>query len=434
MTRVRLDLAIRRGLDVSGDAACDPATSVTAEAAPARRPRALLNVKGWVKRLARGLRPAVGRLMTYVLAPAILRLDQATEARRALSDRLEALHSVIAVAEARQERRLAVIEQTVAEAQVQASRSLAVIEQTVAEAQVQASRRFSEIETRLVDLPGLFGPRFDELEIKIRPLVDYDPGHVAVRLREGYVVAPRNDPRFVTMLVNATSEGLEPGTRRVLSALIQPGMTVADVGANIGLLTMVCAHATGPAGRVLAFEPEPAMQVALAETLRLNGLSWVSLRAEAAGRTAGSAAFHVSPVPGHSSLYPLPEEEIPHSQSIEVTTVRLDDVLASDVKLDVIKIDVEGAELDVVEGARRLIEANHDIAIVAEFGPSHLTRLGIDPEAWFEAFNALGFRPHAIAEPSGLTRPIGLDDVRAMASVNIAFVRPGGRAEERLPR
>ena len=416
MTRVRLDLAIWRGLDAADDAACDLEPPVTAEAASTARPRALLNVKGWVKRLARGLRPAVGRLMTYVLAPAILRLDQATEARRALADRLEALHSVIAVAEARQERRLA------------------VIEQTVAEAQVQARRRFSEIETRLVDLPGLFGPRFDELEIKIRPLVDYDPGHVAVRLREGYVVAPRNDPRFVTMLVNATSEGLEPGTRRVLSALIQPGMTVADVGANIGLLTMVCAHATGPAGRVLAFEPEPAMQVALAETLRLNGLSWVSLRAEAAGRTTGTAAFHVSPVPGHSSLYPLPAEEVAHSQSIEVTTVRLDDVLAPDVQLDVIKIDVEGAELDVVEGARRLIEANRDIAIVAEFGPSHLARLGIDPEAWFAAFDALGFRPHAIAEPSGLTRPIGLDDVRAMASVNIAFVRPGGRAEERLPR
>ena len=274
--------------------------------------------------------------------------------------------------------------------------------------------------------------RCDELEIKVRPMIPFDDESWAVRLMDGYVMISRAEPTFLVMVANAGSGGLEPGTRRVLRSLIEPGMAVADVGANVGLLTLACALAAGPTGRVHAFEPEAGPRSQLAKTVKLNGLHWVEIRDCALGAKSERRLFHVSPVIGHSSLYPLPQAEVAEGRDETISVMALDDVLPRGSALDVIKIDVEGAELDVLAGMGRLLEENPDIAVVAEFGPSHLRRVGIDPVAWFDAFAAQGFETWAIDEPSGVCRPVRPEDVADVESINLAFVRPGGKARARL--
>lgn len=283
----------------------------------------------------------------------------------------------------------------------------------------------------LARLPGLFGPRFDELEIKARPLIHYDGESTAIRMRDGYVLAPTALPTFVTMLANATSRGLEPGTGEVLRRLVQPGMVVADVGANIGLLTLVLAWAAGPTGKVIAFEPEAVPRSNLEKMKYLNGLSWVEVRDQAVGEKPGRLTFHVSDIIGHSSLYALPDTE--GSREIQVEVVRLDDV-APAKRMDVVKIDVEGAELDVLAGMKGLIAKNPDLAIVAEFGPEHLKRVGQTPAQWFKAFADAGFKAYLIDEASGAAEPTSAKAAAKVVSANIAFVRAGGDAERRLLR
>ena len=283
------------------------------------------------------------------------------------------------------------------------------------------------------DLPGLMGPRFDELDIKVRPLIEFDETSYAVRLRDGYAMVPRQEQIFAVMVANASSGGLEPGTRRVLTALIRPGMGVADVGANVGLLTLSCAVAAGPSGHVYAFEPEPGPRAQLEKTLKLNGLSWVKVFDLAAGARTEQRTFHISPVIGHSSLYELPQED-GAGRDITVEVTRLDDVIGPGQRLDVVKIDVEGAELDVLAGMERLVAENPDLAIVAEYGPSHLERVGLTPKAWFEAFQAAGFEAYAIEEPTGVCRRVSAPDLADVASINLAFVRPKGAARARLPQ
>lgn len=283
--------------------------------------------------------------------------------------------------------------------------------------------------THLETLPALFGPRFDELEIKQRPLITYDDESMAIRMRDGYVMAPRHLPTFVTMLANATSRGLEPGTGDVLRRLIQPGMVVADVGANIGLLTLVMAWATGPGGRVIAFEPEAVPRSNLEKMKHLNGLSWVEVRDQAVGESAGRLTFHVSDIIGHSSLYALPDAE--EARTVEVEVVRLDDVAPAQ-RLDVVKIDVEGAELDVLAGMKGVIAKNPDLAIVAEFGPEHLKRVGQTPAQWFKAFGDAGFTPYMIDETRGDCVKTNAKAAAKVVSANIAFVRAGGDAQKRL--
>lgn len=275
--------------------------------------------------------------------------------------------------------------------------------------------------------------RCDELEVKVRPIVPFDDDSWAIRLAEGYAMVPRSAPNFAVMVANAGSGGLEPGARQVLKALIEPGMVAADVGANVGLLTLACAFAVGPAGKVHAFEPEAGPRSQLAKTVTLNGLSWVEIHDCALGARSETRPFHVSPIIGHSSLYPLPAAETAGGRDERVQVRALDEVLGPESALDVVKIDVEGAELDVLAGMTGLLEANPDIAIVAEFGPSHLERVGIAPETWFAAFGACGFEAWAIDEPTGACRRVDPEDLAEVESVNLAFVRPLGAARGRLP-
>lgn len=346
---------------------------------------------------------------------------------------LTPLQSSLAEIEASQARLTDLIHQTAAQSrheQEDLQRALVRLEARLGQQLSVMRGQLEDAKAGLAALPPLIGPRFDELEIKVRPLIAFDDESYAVRLADGYLMTPQSEPTFTVMLANAPSGGLEAGTRRVLRALIEPGMAVADVGANVGLLTLACARATGPSGHVHAFEPEAGPRRQLEKTRALNGLSWVTLHASAVGETPARRIFHVSPIIGHSSLYPLPDGERSAARDIEVEVVALDSL----PQLDVVKIDVEGAELEVLAGMTRQIAGNPNLAIIAEFGPSHLERLGIAPSDWWAAFQRHDFAPYAIAEPGGACAPASLEAVLREMSTNLVFVRPGSQAERRLPR
>ncbi|MDB5457497.1 MAG: methyltransferase [Caulobacter sp.] len=363
------------------------------------------------------LRPIADYARRYLQAPVTHRLDQ-------VEQHLGGIESV----EDLLTQRISQLQSALEAARVQADHRHDALIQQIQATQASAAGAHHAIG----ELGGALGPRLDELEIKLRPLVPYDDDSWAVRMGDGYVLVARAERLFTMMLVDATTGGLEPGTRQVLKRLVRPGMSVADVGANIGLLTLVMARGTGADGRVYSFEPEAGPRAQLSKMKALNGLAWVDIRPVAVGREAGRLTFHVSDVIGHSSLYALPEDEERRATLIEVEVVRLDDALGADARLDLVKIDVEGAELDVLAGMAGLLAANPDIAVIAEYGPSHLARVGLTPTDWFAAFAAHGLAPYAIAEPSGRCAPCDPDALAGIDSLNIAFVRPGGQAQRRL--
>ncbi|ATC23957.1 FkbM family methyltransferase [Caulobacter vibrioides] len=432
MRPARLDLAIsaamrtNRAPQPEGDADQPPAPSTPPAGPPPRRRF------GFARRLlAPVLSPVAHYARQYLQASVEHELRQTQGQLHALSAELNAAQARI---DHNRELMHLMLQQQQASAVAMQSvlAQLARIEGHSARAEdhgIRIEGLSRKLDGDIAGLPGVFGPRFDELEIKQRPLIAYDEESMAIRMRDGYVLAPRNLPTFVTMLANATSRGLEPGTGDVLRRLVQPGMVVADVGANIGLLTLVMAWATGPGGRVIAFEPEAIPRSNLEKMRHLNGLSWVEVRDQAVGERAGRLTFHVSDIIGHSSLYALPDAE--EARTVEVEVVRLDDV-APAKRLDVVKIDVEGAELDVLAGMKGVIAKNPDLAIIAEFGPEHLARVGQTPVQWFKAFGDAGFKAYMINETSGDCEPTSAKAAATVVSANIAFVRAGGDAEMRL--
>ena len=398
MRPARLDLSISNAMQGPG-APAEPAAPENSAAAGLPPPGGAL---GALKRL---IKAPAALARAFLIGPAVARVDGMTQQLAAVQNHLQAI-----------------------------TRDMQMMSADAEVRHAETARLLERQAVRLDTIWSSLGGRFDELEYKVRPLLPFDDTAWGVRLGDGYVLIPRGEPLLLGMAADATSGGFEPGTRRVLKALIEPGMRVADVGANIGLLTMACARATGPGGQVFSFEPEDTYRALLAKTLQLNGLSWVDLQGRAAGRRNERASFHVSTIPGHSSLYALPDDETPATGPTSVEVVRLDDAIGPDHRLDVVKIDVEGAELDVLAGMEQILAASPDLAIVAEYGPTHLARVGLTPEAWLGAFETAGFAPYAIAEPQGACRPVKLADLAGVVSINLAFVKPGGRAAGRLPR
>jgi FkbM family methyltransferase len=135
-----------------------------------------------------------------------------------------------------------------------------------------------------------------------------------------------------------------------------------DVGAHVGLYT-VAAAIQGP-GCVLAFEPNPSARVQLAGNVALNGLRNVLVVPRAAGDAPGSAHLHVprTPDPSFSSLAAGRFDE-GEPIEVEVTTVDAE-VEAAGLRPSVVKIDVEGGELAVVDGMRRTLQRDRPVLLV----------------------------------------------------------------------
>lgn len=286
----------------------------------------------------------------------------------------------------------------------------------------QLSRDQSRQLQNALELLQLLHTKADDLGLRSRGLVQIDAGTFALRTYDGFVFIPRTDNLLLLMLLDAGPAGLEPGTRHVLAKLLQPGMTFVDVGAHIGLLTLAGARAVGRTGKVLALEPAPAAFDALTQAILVNGLAdIVEARRRAIGAGQEHRTFYVRRILGHSSLTPsdLPAESSVDQLSVDVSP--LDDLLTPGERVDLVKIDVEGAELAVLTGMKRIIAENPGLGIIAEFGPSHLRTAKIEPEFWFASFRNSGFEPLVIDELSGKCRVADLRELRDVDSVNILF-------------
>jgi FkbM family methyltransferase len=277
---------------------------------------------------------------------------------------------------------------------------------------------------------GFLHQKADDAVVKSRPVVHLQDAY-AVPLRDGYLFIPEQDEGLLLMYTGAGPDGLEPGTRRILQMITPPKGCAIDVGASVGLHTLALARSVGAGGRLFAFEAEPRLERHLRRTLSANGLHQVSLHMLAAGDKNSKATFHVAKTIGHSSLYAL-ESDDQEREAVEVEIRRLDDVIAKDVLVDVIKIDVEGAELDVLKGAEQILQRSPECAIVAELGPSHLKRIGTPLEDWLGAFTQQGFQAFSIEEPFGNVTPADVEWLARQHSVNMLFVKAGSFARAAL--
>jgi FkbM family methyltransferase len=160
------------------------------------------------------------------------------------------------------------------------------------------------------------------------------------------------NPRTGRMMLEG---GGEPEVQAALVEHLAEGMTVFDVGANIGFFSLLAARLVGPTGCVVAFEADPEIAARLRENAARNEYSWIVVEQQAVREARGESLFlrgdpAVSPDRG---LGRVVAEEMPGT--IRVAGISLDDYAGREAYPDFVKCDVEGAEVEVFRGAEHLL-------------------------------------------------------------------------------
>lgn len=158
----------------------------------------------------------------------------------------------------------------------------------------------------------------------------------------------------------------ETATDTLLTNYAKPGMTVIDIGANVGYYTVRLGDVVGPTGRLYAFEPNPELYPYLLENTKINGFSGhvtvfnCGLGEKEVNLNLNFGTNHL----GGGSI--VKKQSATFDRSVEVSVKRLDDVLGEVEAVDLIKLDVEGFEPQVLRGAEAIISRSPDAAFLIE--------------------------------------------------------------------
>jgi len=145
----------------------------------------------------------------------------------------------------------------------------------------------------------------------------------------------------------------EPCTTALFKKLVKEGMTVVDIGANIGYFTLLAASLAGEKGKVFAFEPEPRNYALLVRNTELNGFKNVIPLQMAVSNETGKVKLFLAKDPSAHSIFRVAgvQRQEYSPKYIVVDAVSLDEFFKDkDCTVDIIKMDAEGAEMIILEG------------------------------------------------------------------------------------
>ena len=226
--------------------------------------------------------------------------------------------------------------------------------------------------------------------------------HYALTLQSRGAGLPRVLPggEVIRVLPQYEYLGWNPDEYRAFREAVRPGMVALDVGANVGAYSTLLGLWVGASGAVFAFEPAPSVFDGLVRHIEINGLiGIVRPIAAAVGGLSTTAPFLVADSAGESRLAassPQPPASGLHTISVQVTTI--DEFCAREhLAPDFIKIDVEGAELSALRGARETIRARRGhLALFVEMHPSIWPALGLSREDLVAELRAQSLEAHPL--------------------------------------
>lgn len=200
----------------------------------------------------------------------------------------------------------------------------------------------------------------------------------------------------------------EPQTQQSIKKFVKPGMTVVDIGANIGYLTILMAKIVGPAGKVYAVEPGRDNLACLHKNIELNGVTNVKVLSVAAGAERQSRNLYLRKA---GTLHSLHENDQAVVETMPVQVSPLDE-LVQEKPIDFVKIDVEGGEIEVLKGMSKILQFNPALRLIVEWNPSALKRAGHEAEELPDLLQKAGFHVSVIDE-----------DMNGLQSLGQAFKR-----------
>jgi len=197
----------------------------------------------------------------------------------------------------------------------------------------------------------------------------------------------------------------EQNYTRLFQRLVQPGDTVLDLGAQLGVYTLLACASAGPSGRVHGFEPNPRFASLLQRSLAVNGFAgFATAHNLAVGAAEGRTELFFNweyAGGGHLATTSVPAPSGGERASCRV--VALDELFPDpDFTVDVVKMDIEGSETFALQGMQNLLRRSPQVRVMFEFAPGMLAGHGSSAADLIGLFAGLGFRFWEIAADSSL--------------------------------
>jgi len=232
------------------------------------------------------------------------------------------------------------------------------------------------------------------------PLARFIRGSINASVDEGLSVieVAAGDLKGYKVLLNLKAEKsrwlgtYEPELQAALREFLKPGMTVYDVGANIGYVTLMLAHHTGASGKVFAFEALPANVERIHKNIVLNKLSNVTVISGAVLDKPGSVTFYVHDSVGMGKAAGSAGRREEHYKAeITVPGLSLDDFVygQGNPVPAAVKMDIEGGEVLALPGMQHILNEHHPILFLELHGPES------EKAAW-ETLSAAGYTLHTM--------------------------------------
>ncbi len=203
---------------------------------------------------------------------------------------------------------------------------------------------------------------------------------------------------------------VEPGVLNFLKRHITPGMTIFDIGANVGYITLFCAGLIGEEGRIIAFEPGQRAYERLVANIRLNHLQNVTPVREALSDSNGFESYCQAVRPDQDVYNSLHSVDTPWTLTKDFCTTRipvhrLDTLLAGSgwPVPHVVKIDVEGAERKVLGGMSETLRTGHTRILVLEISDLYFGKFGYSIRELVGELEHMDFQCREIAESGDLS-------------------------------
>lgn len=219
----------------------------------------------------------------------------------------------------------------------------------------------------------------------------------------------------------------------LVEEIVQTGMTVVDIGANMGYYTILFASRVGETGSVIAIEPDPTNMQLLQRNLRWNHLGNVTCQQAAAMAYEGKTMLYLSNINnGDHRVYNAKDDECFNQgmvrNGIEVRTIVVDGYLKKAGKFpDIVKMDIQGAEMLALSGMCHTLQ-NPNIILLCEFWPYALRKAGTDPILFLKTLSDLGLYLFEIREESRTVEPADIAALPCRFSdsnyANLICVRP----------
>ena len=202
-------------------------------------------------------------------------------------------------------------------------------------------------------------------------------------------------------------EGFEQDELDFLTRTLSKGDTFLDIGANIGLFSILASELVGKTGKVISFEPTPTTYKRLTENIRINKRENIDARQLAISDSSGDIDFHISDNGNDAFNSPAQDKNGRLTSRITVPASTLDIELSKidKSKITFVKIDVEGWEKYVLRGANQFL-TNFSPIVMVEFTDENVANAGYDIKEihqqmieygfeWFEIY-AGSLRPHTL--------------------------------------